>query len=388
MKELIINRELSIPQTEFYNSPAKNVASVAGFGSGKTEGSMFRCLDTIFQYPGANQGYFAPTIPLIKDIFFPKVSEYLDSIKVKHRILDQKNIIKIPKYGKIYCKTMDNPDNIVGFEILDAFIDELDILKEPKAIKAYRKIKARCRQKVRNRGFQRKYWSNFGYKKKHKPSQIFVSTTPEGFKATYKLFKKKPRKGEKNSVFLNNSHLIQMSTYSNLSNLPSDYIDELRETYPANLIEAYINGVFVNLVSMPVWTAFNRKYNNSFEKVEGNEPLHIGMDFNVGRGCAVIYVFRDGFPHAVDEIVNSYDTPETIRIIKSRYPDNSIIVYPDASGNSRKSVNATESDISLLKDEKFIVKVNTSNPNIKDRIAATNAMFFNGLGDRRLKVNV
>ena len=138
-----------------------------------------------------------------------------------------------------------------------------------------------------------------------------------------------------------------MSTYSNLSNLPDDYIDELKETYPANLIDAYINGIFVNLTSMPVWMNFDRRWNCAFEKVEGSEALHIGMDFNVGRGCAIIYVFRDGLPVAVDEIINSYDTPATIRIIKQRYPNNPIIIYPDASGKSRKSVNATESDISL-----------------------------------------
>ena len=388
MREINISRGLSYPQHEAYHSTAKNTAIVAGFGSGKTDLDMFRCVDSIFEYKGADMGYFAPTISLIKDIFYPKISEYLDSIKVPHKILDQRNIIKIHGFGKIFCRTMDNPDNIVGFEILDAFIDELDIMKEVKAVKAYRKIKARCRMKIRNTRKQRKHWKKAGYKKKYKPSQVFVSTTPEGFKATYKLFKKKPLPGERNSIYLKNSKLVQMSTYSNLSNLPSDYISDLMETYPANLINAYINGIFVNLVSMPVWANFDRRYNCSFEKVEGGEPLHIGIDFNVGRGCAVIYVMRGGFPVAVDEIVNSYDTPATIRIIKERYPNNSITVYPDATGKSRKSVNATESDIALLKDELWIVKVRASNPNIKDRVSATNAMFFNGLGERRLKVNV
>jgi Terminase large subunit, T4likevirus-type, N-terminal len=388
MKEINIGIGLSYPQFDFYHSTAKNTAVVAGFGSGKTEGSMFRKLDTMFDYPGSNMGYFAPTIPLIKDIFYPKISEELDRRKVRHRILDQKNIVMIPGYGKIFCKTMDNPDNIVGFEILDAFIDELDILKEAKAVKAYRKIKARCRQKIRCKKKQRKFWRKAGYKGKFKPSQMFVSTTPEGFKATYKLFKKKPIKGEKNSIYLKNSKLIQMSTYSNLSNLPDDYISDLLETYPANLVNAYINGIFVNLVHMPVWCNFDRRYNVSFESVQGNEPLHIGIDFNVGRGCAVIYVMREGLPVAVDEIVNSYDTPATIKIIKERYPNNTITVYPDATGKSRKSVNATVSDLALLTDEGWIIKVRSKNPNIKDRISATNAMFLNGLFERRLLVNV
>lgn len=386
MKEVSIDRSLSIPQFEAYSSTSKDVCTVAGFGSGKTEGSMFRMIDTMFEYRGCNMGYFAPTIPLIKDIFYPKISAYLDSIKVRHKILDQKNIVKIPGYGKIFCRSMDNPDNLVGFEIMDASIDELDILKEAKAIKAYRKISARCRQKIRCTKEQKKYWKKAGYKGKFKPTQIFTSTTPEGFKATYKLFKKKPLKGEK-SVYIPNSHLIQMSTYSNLSNLPDDYISNLLSIYPANLVMAYINGIFVNLVQLPVWSSFDRKKNHCNHIVEGSEPLHIGMDFNVGRGCAVIYVMRNNMLAGAAEIVNTYDTRDTIRVINERYKNNPITIYPDASGNSRKSVNATETDIALLKDAGFLVKVNGVNPNIKDRITATNGKFCNGLGERELKVN-
>ncbi len=39
------------------------------------------------------------------------------------------------------------------------------------------------------------------------------------------------------------------------------------------------------------------------------------MDFNVGKMAAVVHVKRLGLPHAVDEIVNGYDTPDMIRQI-------------------------------------------------------------------------
>jgi len=74
-------------------------------------------------------------------------------------------------------------------------------------------------------------------------------------------------------------------------------------------------------------------------------------------------------------------------VLKERYPSHNVTVFPDASGSARKSVNATISDIALLKHASYEIKVNSKNPNIKDRVMATNAQFCNGLGIRRLFVN-
>jgi len=353
--------KLSKPQAEFFTSKAKSVAAVAGFGSGKTEVAMMRLLATMDQYPQADMLYLAPTYPLIKDIFYPKLETLLDSIGVGYKINRSENTVSLQGRGKIFCRTMEHPHRIIGFEVLDAFLDELDVLPEEKAMEVWRKTKARCRMKIPG-----------------KLNQMFVSTTPEGFKATYMLFKKEPVPG---------AHLIQMSTYSNMANLPDDYIDELRANYPSQLIEAYINGEFVNLVAMPVWNEYNIEENGSNEEVKNTDRLIVGMDFNVGRGCAVVYVYRGECLHAVDEVYNSYDTPDTIRVLKERYPTHSITVYPDASGSSRKSVNATISDIATLRQAGFAVKALKKNPNIKDRVMATNKMFCNGLGERMLFVN-
>lgn len=396
MSDFVVKRKLSIPQYRGYNSTARHTALIAGFGSGKSDLLCSRGLDTLFLYRGADVGYFAPTIPLIKDIFFPKISDYLDRAKIRHRILDQKNIVVIPKYGRIICKSMSDPNSIIGFEILDALVDELDNLTLDKGINAYRKIKARCRQKIKNNKYQKKFWKMAGYKKpKFKPNQIFTGTTPEGFKSSYHLFKKK---GQEH--YLEDCNLIQMSTYTNLRNLPVNYISDLLSMYPKELVKAYILGIFINLTNKPVYNSFDRYKNNSDHVVEGNEILEIGIDFNVGRGCCAIFVEREHptlldenflkakFLVCVDEIINTYDTPETIKIIKKRYPNNPIIFYPDASGKNRKSVNATTSDITLLKQElKCIVKVRGSNPIVKDRINAVNGMFCNSKNQRRLLVN-
>lgn len=363
--------ELSEPQAEFFQSEAKSVAAVAGFGAGKTQVSMLRMFTTMFQQPKANMLYLAPTFPLIRDIFYPKIEDFLEGLRQPYTINKSDHVIHVHGYGKVFCRTMEHPKRIVGFEVLDAFPDELDLLPTEKALDVWRRAKARCRQKL------------------GKPNQMFLTTTPEGFKATYKMFKKNPLPG---------SHLVKMSTYSNECNLPPDYIDELKSNYPPQMIEAYLNGEFVNMVNMPVWVCYDPVLNDSSEEVRKQDKLIVGMDFNVGRGCAVVWVKRNYIDydnpqnntehlHAVDEINNSYDTPDTIRVLKERYPTHQIEVYPDATGKSRKSVNASISDLALLVSAGFILKKNNSNPAIKDRVLATNARFCNAKKERRLFVN-
>jgi hypothetical protein len=65
----------------------------------------------------------------------------------------------------------------------------------------------------------------------------------------------------------------------------------------------------------------------------------------------------------------------------------SIRVYPDASGGSRKSVNASTSDLALLRDAGFAVSAGSANPPVKDRVNSMNAMFCNAKGERRYFVN-
>lgn len=121
------------------------------------------------------------------------------------------------------------------------------------------------------------------------------------------------------------------------------------------------------------------------------------MDFNVGKMSAIVHVKRLGLPHAVDEIVNGYDTPDMIRRLKEQFwlyadgqylPTREIRIYPDASGDGRRSVNASTTDLALLKQAGFAVIAPAANPPVKDRINSMNAMFRNAEGVRRYRVNV
>lgn len=359
--------ELTKPQFRLVTTEKQFPAMVAGFGAGKTNALMKRCLRLKFAYPEQDVAYYLPTYDLVRTIAFPRFIEELAAIGMfekEHYTLVQSltPMIRIYDGGNIILRTMDNPGRIVGYEVADSFIDELDTMKEADAKTAWQKILARNRQK----------------KPDGSKNTIAVGTTPEGFKFVYQRWKKEPPSEE--------YELIKASTYSNKRNLPETYIDDLIADYPSNLIAAYLDGEFVNLTSGAVYPEFDRTLNGSNEVIKPGEALHIGMDFNVGNMSAIVFVQREGDPHAVAELTKLLDTPAMIAALKARFPNHPIFVYPDASGNSRKSNNASVSDLALLQQAGFTVLNNASNPAVKDRVLSVNRMIHAG-GKRRLKVN-
>lgn len=371
---------LNIPQAKFLQLPHKFRAFVAGFGSGKTwVGCAAECRH-FCEWPKVNAGYFAPTYAQIRDIFYPTMDEVAFDWGLNTKVNEGNHEVHVyagSKYrGTTICRSMEKPQTIVGFKIGHALVDEMDVLSAKKAQQAWRKIIARMRYNVQ--GLR---------------NGVDVTTTPEGFKFVYQQFVKQVRDKPNLGAMYG---MVQASTYDNEANLPDDYIQSLLDSYPEQLIQAYLRGQFVNLMSGTIYHAYNRLLNASAEAALAAEPLFIGMDFNVGKMAAITHVKRDGMPHAVDEIVNGYDTPDMIRQIKERYwtyidgqyrSTRQIRIYPDASGDSRKSVNASATDLTLLKQAGFVVVAPSTNPPVKDRINAMNGMFCNSHGERRYRVN-
>jgi hypothetical protein len=364
---------LSPTQRAFVTSAATYPCFVGGFGSGKTAAAMARAMALKVQCRKQSIAYYLPTYPLIQDIAFERFPELCERKGWAFKLNRQDAVMEFPGAGRIVFRNMEQPDRIVGYEVAHSLVDEIDIMTADKARAAWNKIIARNRQKC------------------GMANTVGVATTPEGFKFVYDRWQKDPAPGYV---------LYRAKTEENAEHLPAGYIDNLRSSYPPNLLAAYLGGEFVNLTSGSVYPKFDRTLNASSETIQTSEPLHIGMDFNVGKMSAVVFVLRDGEPHAVDELTGILDTPAMIASIKSRFEDHAIFVYPDASGNNRKSNNASESDIALLRAARFTVLVNASNPAVKDRVLAMNQMICSEVEGpalemrggkpvkRRLRVNV
>ncbi|MCP6691347.1 terminase large subunit domain-containing protein [Pseudomonas donghuensis] len=364
---------LNVPQAQFLAMPHKFRGFVAGFGSGKTWVGCSGLCQHVWEWPRINAGYFAPTYPQIRDIFFPTIEEVAFDWGLRIKIKESDKEVDFYSGGQyrstVICRSMEKPATIVGFKIGHALVDELDVMAKLKAEQAWRKIIARMRYKVH------------GLK-----NGVDVATTPEGFKFTYQQFVKQiSEKPELKTLY----GLVQASTYDNEANLPDDYISSLEDSYPPQLIRAYLRGQFVNLTSGAVYPDFDRRLNHSNEVEREREPLLIGMDFNRLKMSAVVYVLRGGWPIAVAEVTDGRDTPYMADLLKRQYVSKGhpIQIFPDASGANSSSKNASESDLSILQQAGFSIRVNSTNPAIADRVNAVNSLILNGQGERRLKIN-
>jgi Terminase large subunit, T4likevirus-type, N-terminal/Terminase RNaseH-like domain len=368
-----LNPTLNSPQARFLALDRKFRAFVAGFGSGKTWVGCAALCQHSWERPKINSGYFAPTYPQIRDIFFPTIEEVAADWGLTTDIREANKEVHLSSGGRhrgtIICRSMERPSDIVGFKIGKALIDELDVMRMDKAALAWRKIIARLR-----------------FKAEGLMNGVDVTTTPEGFKFVYQQFVKEVRdKPHLRSLY----GMVQASTYENAKNLPDGYISSMLASYPPQLINAYIRGQFVNLASGSVYPDFDRRLNHTAERIKPNEHLHVGMDFNVLNMTAVINVIRDNIPLTLAEVTKVRDTPAMAKLLKERYVDqgHGVTIYPDASGQNTSSKNASESDLSILKQAGFVVRVNPSNPAVRDRVNAVCAMTLNAEGRRRWLIN-
>ena len=356
---------LSAPQGVYLNElDTKFRAYVGGFGAGKTFVGGLDLGLFAAKHPKVVQGYFAPTYRDIRDTYWPTMDEVGFALGFRVKVKTGDKEVELYRgrayYGTIICRSMEDPSGIIGFKIARAHVDEIDVLPTDKARNAWRKIAARLRLVVPG-----------------VVNGIGVTTTPEGFKFVYETFKKDPKA---------DYSMVQASTYENAAMiradgtpaLPPDYIDSLKDTYPDELINAYLMGEFTNLTSGTVYNSFDRQTNRSGEVLKPGEPIKLGMDFNVGNMAACAFVLRENDWHCVDEIKGGVDTPSMINTLAERYAGHSITIYPDASGKNTSSKGASLSDIGLLRGAGYAIRAKPSNPRVKDRVLAVNMGFQRG----------
>lgn len=399
---------LTKPQTKFIQSTAKYPLFVAGFGAGKSTTLGLSVLNDLqFNYTGVKIGVYAPTYDLLKLITIPYMEEFLYKSGVNYTLNKSDYIFYLETGDQIIMRSMDNPARIVGYQTFRAHIDEIDTLEEKKASDAWNKIVARNRQQIpKTRNGRDSYilHSNYkgddkeqilpGFVKLHdryikvnpgsgthfldlEQNRVSAYSTPEGFRFCYHKWAKDPKPGYE---------MHKAPTYSN-PNLPHDYIQGLRDTYSSQLIDAYIEGEFVNLTSGAVYPDFDRDLNHTDELIKPREALHVGMDFNVNNMSAAIFVIRKNVPHLLDEVAGARDTPAMCTILTERYPGYTITVYPDSSGQNTSSKSASQSDLTILRSKGLIVKARSKNPFVKDRVASVNGKLCNANGHRTFFIN-
>lgn len=358
---------------------------VAGYGSGKTYAFVIKAIYMASLNIGHTGLLLEPTFTMVTDALMPMMDFVLAEMGLNYKMKSSPQ----PEYqiefedgwATIKLRSAENWRRLAGINAAWFGVDEIDTISNKELIvKMWRMLISRVR--------------------KGNVFQGFTTSTPEGYKFLYDYFvtngvddKGNPKKDRR---------LIKARTYDNPF-LPKTtykpdgsvdelgYIDKLRQEYPANLIDAYLNGEFVNLTSGNVYSNFDRKVNftnKTFSDFPQHE-IHMGVDFNIGK-MATTYSVVDlkdnpaGLIYTLEESWGCYDTEALIAETKRRFPGRRIIVYPDSSVQGHTGIN----DVVLFKNAGFTVKVDRSNPKIDQRVGSMNAMFKNGLGKPRHFVNI
>lgn len=356
--------ELLEHQAEFIQSEFIHTGIVGGFRSGKSQAGVIKTILKKLKYPGVDVAYYLPTYGLIKDIAYPKFSALLTQMGIEYA-LNKTDHEYVTSFGRIILRSMDNPETIIGYEVGYSLIDEADVLPNKHMNDVFIKVVARLSVPLSNGD----------------PNCLDFVSTPEGFKFLYNFFVKKPHANKK---------LIRAKTKNNPW-ISESYISTLEMSYTEQELEAYLNGEFVNLTTGSVYHKFNRVVNHSGRTIEKNDVLHIGIDFNITNMSAITHVVdktvgTETILTAVDEIVGAHDTDDLTELIKGKYKGHQIVVYPDASGQSRKTSSST-TDHQILKKAGFKLVVDESNPPVKDRVTTMNIAFKNSKGVTTYFVN-
>jgi hypothetical protein len=366
MDELVtsIRSDLHPGQLAFVDDTATQIIGIsAGYGAGKTRALCAKAV----MLAAANQGFIGavmePTGPLIRDIWQNDFDDFLETYDIPYTF----RASPLPEYTlhlpngdtKILCRSFENWSRIIGLNLAWVLADEIDTVTPVIANKAFPKILGRLRSgNVR---------------------QFAAASTPEGFRWMWNTF------GSDDAQQRTDRKLIKMRTADN-PHLPPDFIERLQANYDPQLLRAYLDGEFVNLTTGQVYDRFDRsKHIVTILPDTSREPLRVGVDFNVGNMSAVIAIRQGSSLLVIDEISGAHDTDALAQEIQRRYPQRQVYIYPDASGGNR-STNASQTDIQILESYGFSNQSPRSNPPVRDRVAAVQALLENGKGQVRLTI--
>lgn len=356
------------------------------FGCGKSFTDVQLCLFLYHAYKHSKEpitvGILGVTIKLLKQTVIADLERAFDAGNISYRDNSQAGTITVGQVTFVYL-AMQNPDDIYAFNFHCAICDEIDEVPAERVQKIVTAIQERCRV-VMPAG-------------KDMPSRdpfIFFSTTAQGLGGTYQLIK-----------YLQKKKLpyikIRGRTQDN-TNLAKSQLELLRGLYTEDEAKAYLDGEFINLSTGRVYPEFDTSKHRYMpfkiregkaiqvigddgkpvpnldrngnvvsykEKYEGGDIIYVGQDFNAGYNAAITLVCRGTNIFAINEDHWNY-VGDAARILRERYPNNRIVMIPDANG--KEIMNGFVEDFEQYNVEIFW---NNINPSVTERITGVNKGF-------------
>lgn len=345
--------QLTKPQTDIFTDEARFRVVVAGRRFGKTFLSTAELIRAALSGDGKNCWYIAPTYKAAKEIAWGMLIQAIPPEYIT-KTNETALTLHLANGSVISLKGAEKPDNLRGRALDFCVLDEFaDMRKE-----AWFEV---IRPSLSDR----------------KGSAIFIGT-PKGRNHFYDLWTKG----------VDSDEGWQSHQYTTLEggNVEADEIAAAKQDLDERTFEQEYEARFVNYSGV-IYYNFSRE--QSVVRYHG-EPsrIFIGMDFNLDPMSAVVMTRSGNMLHAFDEIVIfGSNTDEMADEIRKRFGTKNVTIYPDPACRQRKTSAGGRTDLSILQNAGFEVKVRNSHSAIRDRINAVNSRLRSADGVRQLFVD-
>ncbi len=193
---------------------------------------------------------------------------------------------------------------------------------------------------------------------------------------------------------------ITSTTYDNLDNLPSDYVDTISAEVTPEIAEARVLGRWIRSATGRAYSGYDdtESIDGRFDYQPGR-PLIFGFDFNWAPASAGVYQLTDsGELRKIDEVyleAGGGTQPvcdELVRRYAGKHAGSQAWVYWDATGGSH-TANTYKTNHSIVREtigkafRPVLFKSRTTNPLEADRVISVSAALLNAQGARWFKIH-
>ena len=294
--------------------------------------------------PNQKIWYVAPTFKMAKEIVWSELKQILNSFNWIEDINETTMSITIRKtYSQISLKGADNYDSLRGtgldFLILDEFAD-ID---------------------------KRTWFEVLRASVADKLGSVLFCGTPKGYgNWSYEMYLKGKQDPDWES--------FQYTTIEG-GIVTKEEIEKAKQDIDIRTFRQEFEGTFENYAGAVYYNFHPVDNVVKPSNIDFSKPLHLGIDFNVDpMSCCVAQMDKEKITFKDEIVIYGSNTDELVQEIFDRYGTRAnIICYPDPACRQRKTSAGGKTDLSILQNAGFKVKVKHRHPAIRDRVNAVNS---------------
>lgn len=198
------------------------------------------------------------------------------------------------------------------------------------------------------------------------PELIRWTSSPKGFNHVWQDF------------YQNNAGNIYNAPSHENKALSQEFLESLKKTYSPKLYEQEVLAKRLNMNVGAVYNEFDRERHVKpcRDLLKPQDQLYFFTDYNISNYCGTYMFKRDNTVYAIAEEHLTYQgTRVMAQNIRNKWPNRSVIVVGDSTGNNKRDVAIDQSNYEQFKQAGIPTR-HFTNPPIQSRIICANSNFF------------